>query len=87
MKFVLRLIPTIILVAFLIYCIITKPDNLLRDCAITIFSISVWSYIVQIVCLIFMIFLKRIQDKSTFLGLILPLGFIFLAIEKYKQLN
>ena len=87
MKLVSRLIPTIILVAFLVYCIITKPENLLRDCAITIFSVVVWSYIVQIVCLIVMLFLKRIQDKSTFLGLVLPLGFIFLAVEKYKQLN
>ena len=87
MKLVLRLVATIILIIFLIYCIITKPENSLRDYAIAIFSVIAWSYIVQIVCLIVMIFLKRIQYKSTFLGLILPLGFIFLAIEKYKQLK
>ena len=87
MKIFWRLLPTIILVAFLTYCIIAKPEDLLRDFAVTIFSVVAWSYLVQIVCLIVMLFLKRIQHKSTFLGLVLPLGFIFLAIEKYKLLN
>ena len=87
MKIFWRLLPTILLVALLTFCIITKPEDLLRDIAVTIFSVTAWSYAIQIICLIVMLFLKRIQDKSTFLGLVLPLGFIFLAVEKYQKLN